>query len=433
MKPKYWLFGVLLLPLLNLRAQDGGGLEKLMKNELRLKHNESGSAWTRFTFSTQFWSRYTNLNAGSLDASGQPAGSEFDFALRRTRFSLQTNFDDRVVLYTQLGFNGLSAVSAKPQIFFHDVWAMLRIAPQQCYIGFGLNGWNGISRLSSVSSQKTMTLDHPGFNYPNINRADIESRQLGVFMKGTVSRISYRAAIAKPFAYNGVPNEPQSDTAYEFPSAKLSYKAYAAFHFLDKEYFNTPYLDMTYIGAKKIFNLGAGFDFHPRSIAEYNAETVRELKNKLHLGADIFIELPMVQNRTFTLYSVFYYNDFGNNYLRASGTMNQWSGGTGMEGAGNNEFKMGTGNIWYTTAGYLFRNDFLKIPGRIQCFYAFTHKNFEALQTPLFNHDIGLNYFLAGQKLKFSLQYSLRPILNDSASTISRYRDAFILQIQVAI
>ena len=415
------------------RAGAPDKISDLLQTEIKLKLNESGTATTKLSFATQFWGRYTGLNAGSTNKAADPISSETEFALRRTRFIMTNNLDDRVIFYTQLGFNSLNSTSAKPQLFFHDVWGMFRIVPKSFYIGFGLNGWNGLSRLSNTSFMKTLTLDNPGVNYPNINRTDMESRQLGVFAKGTVGRLSYRTALTKPFSYNGVSASPQTGTGYEYPSEKLEYKGYFAWHFLDKEYFTTSYVDMTYFGTKKICNLGAGFDIYPQSIAEYDASGNKILKNRNLFAADFMFELPMKNNQTVSVYSAFYSYDFGANFLKSSGVMNNWGGGTGIEGAGNNEFKIGTGNILYSTVGYLFPKEFLKLPGRLQVFYAFTDKNFETLHTALFNHDCGANYYMAGQKLKLSFQYSLRPILNQSAEHIASYKPTAIVQIQLVI
>lgn len=415
------------------RAGAPGKISDLLQTEIKLKLNESGTATTKLLFATQFWGRYTGLNAGSTNKAGDPISSETEFALRRTRFIMTNNLDDRVIFYTQLGFNSLNSTSAKPQLFFHDVWGMFRLVPKSFYIGSGLNGWNGLSRLSNTSFMKTMTLDNPGINYPNINRTDLEGRQLGIFAKGTVGRLSYRTALTKPFSYNGLSSSPKTGTGYEYPSEKLEYKGYMTYHFLDVEYFTTSYVDMTYFGSKKICNLGAGFDIYPRSTAEYDIAGNKTLKNRNLFAADFMLELPMKNNQTISLYSVFYKYDFGSNFLKSSGVMNNWGGGTGIEGTGNNEFKIGTGNIFYSTVGYLFRKEFLKLPGRLQVFYAFSDKNFKALHTALLNHDCGANYYVAGQKLKFSFQYSLRPILNQSADHITSYKPTAIFQIQLVI
>ncbi len=408
-------------------------VDQLLKNEIKFYLNADSSVWSKISFATQFWIRNTTLNDGTASQTGEMLNSETDFALRRTRFSMYNNFGDRIFLYTQFGFNNLCTTRSKPQLYFHDIWGMFRVSANVCYVGFGLSGWNGISRLSNTSFQKTLTTDNPGFNYPSVNHTDLESRQLGIFMKGTAGPVSYRAVVSKPFVYDGVPDVPEPDTGYEFSSPDLEYKGYAAFHFFDKEYFNTPYVDMSYLGKKRLLNLGAGFDIYPNSIAEFSKEGVKQLKNRILLGTDCFFEMPFERGKAISVYSVFYNFDFGKNYLRTFGTMNIWSGGSGPEGAGNSEYKIGTGSTWYTTCGYLFSDHFLNVPGRVQLFYALSEKNLEALPVILWNHDFGMNYYIAGQKFKLSLQYSLRPELNEQADEVDRHPGTMIFQIQLAI
>lgn len=427
------IIGALFSLLSNTYGGSPGIRENLLHDEIKISLNADGTAYSKISFATQFWIRNTQLNEGTTSQSGELLQSEADFAIRRTRFSMYNSFSDRFVLYTQLGFNNVCTTSSKPQLYFHDIWGMFCLIPQSCYIGCGLHGWNGISRLSNVSYQKTLTLDNPGVNIPNINHTDLETRQLGIFIKGTAGRVSYRAALTKPFAYNGVPENPGTQQGYETPSTSLSYKAYAAFHFLDKEYFNTPYIGMTYLGKKRICNIGAGFDISPNSIAEFNETGNKTIKDRILLGVDWFFEHPMRNGKTVTTYSVLYSYDLGNNYLRKSGTINSWSGGSGLEGAGNSEFKIGSGYVWYTNLGYLLNEQFLNIPGRIQLFYAITEKNFEALPSVIWNHDLGLNYYAVEQKIKFSLQYSLRPFVGDIANTGSQHLGSLIFQVQMVI
>ena len=102
---------------------------------------------------------------------------------------------------------------------------------------------------------------------------------------------------------------------------------------------------MTYFGEKKVCNLGAGFDFYPESVAEFNENGSRTLKDRALLGADFFMELPFRKNQAISVYSVIYNYNFGTDYLRSPGTMNRWYGGSGAEDAGNLEYKIGTGNI----------------------------------------------------------------------------------------
>ena len=424
-------------PFFYINADSPEGVASLLDKEL--KADLGHGSWLRFSFVSQFWARYTELNEGTVTQAGDPIGSDIDFAMRRTRFTVQASFQDRVILYTQLGFNNMSSSSPKPEIYLHDVWTMFRIIPDSWYVGFGLHGWAGLSRLSNVSSQRPLTLDNPGFNYPAINRTDIDNRQTGMFMKGTAGRVSYRVAINKPFVYDGRPDGvPDTDVAYEYPSKELSYKGYFALHLWDKEYFNTSYLGMTTLGEKKLFNIGAGFDYFPESMAWYDDAGNINRENQLHFAADLFMELPMAGRQSLSLYSVLYKYDFGKNYLRTSGTVNVWNKSNNPseiapEGFGNGEFRVGTGTVWYNEAGYLFPENFLNVPGRIQLFYAASDKNFEALNTSMWKHDMGGHYYAAGQKLKFTVQYSLRPMLNNALSEVKTHKSSVILQVQAAL
>lgn len=393
-----------------------------LKKGIRLNLSEDGLIYTKFSFGTQFWARNTWLNDGTFAKNGDPLSSEFDFALRRTRFSMFNNLNNKLVLYTQFGFNNLHRQSGKPELYIHDAWGMFEIVPKACYIGFGLHGWNGISRLTNTSYQKTLTLDNPGVNIPAVNRTDLAVRQLGFFVKGTFGRISYRAAVSKPFCYEGSPN---STAAFECATENLGYKAYAAFHFWEKEYFTTSYVGMTYLGEKKILNVGLGFDFYPESIGEQYENGDEKVGDRKLFGADIICELPFAGKQAFTLYSVLYDYDFGSDYLRKYGTMNIWNG------SGNEEYKVGTGLISYSTLGYLFQENFLQLPGRLQLFYAFTAKDFEGFSETIFNHDMGANYYMAGQKLKFSLQYSRRPVMD--VQGLTDQKGTLIFQTQIVI
>jgi hypothetical protein len=83
------------------RADSPEKLEDLLQHEIKLKLNESGSASTKFSFTTQFWGRYSGLNAGSTNKAGDPVTSETEFALRRTRFIMTNNLNDRVIFSSQ--------------------------------------------------------------------------------------------------------------------------------------------------------------------------------------------------------------------------------------------------------------------------------------------------------------------------------------------
>lgn len=104
----------------------------------------------------------------------------------------------------------------------------------------------------------------------------------------------------------------------------------------------------------------------------------------------------------------------------------------------NQQFIPGSGNIVYASFGYLLRNALLLTWGRLQSFYAYTYKNFEGLGTPTMQHDLGLNYLLYSQHVKFSLQYSSCPIYRgttaaDAQGEVTDMRGMLIFQTQITL
>ena len=138
----------------------------------------------------------------------------------------------------------------------------------------------------------------------------------------------------------------------------------------------------------------------------------------------------------FTGYSVFYSYDFGPNYLRNIGIMNEgvadsnFTGDRALAGPGNLQPMIGTGTIWYTQAGILLPNANEKPKVRIQPFAAYTYKNFDALEKASNQFDIGTNFFLDGHHAKITAQYSNRPIYT-AVDKIDSYKGEFLLQLHI--
>ncbi|MFN3876036.1 MAG: hypothetical protein ACK4L7_09020 [Flavobacteriales bacterium] len=153
-------------------------------------------------------------------------------------------------------------------------------------------------------------------------------------------------------------------------------------------------------------------------------------------GVDAFLDLPFAgeRNMAVTAYSVYYLHDWGPNYYRTAGIMNEGTSDPGFlgqrssAGAGNARPLLGTGNIWYTQAGLLLPKG---ISGkmRLQPFAAYTMKDLEALDGPMGFVDAGLNLFFDGHHAKLTLQYSDRPVV--VAGKKDGSRGELILQAQV--
>ena len=398
---------------------------------LRYTFGEDKSSYVKFGVGSQFWVRHIWNNPGSINVQGDTVNQTFDVAMRRMRFSLTGHFAGRFTLYTQFGVNNQTFTSGgaysptgpnnkKPGMFIHDFWVKFPLLSEKLNIGIGLNAFNGVSRLTNVSYMFNFMLDNPTFNFPNIEHTDQIGRQLGFFVHGSLARLNYRFAYAKPFVYaDRQRDNPPVGRAVEVENGRMAAKGYAYWQFWDTEASLLPFTRMTYLGKKRILNIGAGFDYHPASTISLDARGNDRYHDRLAVGADIFLELPTERGNAFNMYLVGYHYDYGPNFLRTSGSMNI-SGGGFLEGeplpqgGGNQQFILGTGNIVYASFGYLLRRSLLEYRGRLQPFYAYTYKIFAGLGTPTMQHDVGLNYLLYGQQVKFSLQYSSRPIYQGS-------------------
>jgi hypothetical protein len=156
-------------------------------------------------------------------------------------------------------------------------------------------------------------------------------------------------------------------------------------------------------------------------------------------GVSIFLDMPIgakEKKMAVTAYSVYYNYNFGPNYLRNIGIMNEgiadatFTGAKALAGPGNAQPMIGTGSIWYTQAGFLIPNKNEKPKVRIQPYLAYTNKNFDALKKSSNQFDLGTNLFLDGHHAKLTAQYSNRPVYT-TVDHIDGYKGEFLLQLQV--
>ncbi len=429
---------------------------------LKFNLNPEGSKYMRFIAWNQIWLRASAMNPGTNIGEEQVSKQE-DIGLRRLRLLAYAQISPRYMIVTHIGINNQTFINGgasgssgtggygngkKPGLFFHDAWNEYALVlptesnPFSLSFGGGLHYYMGLSRMTMSSTLNYMTIDAPIFNWPLIENSDQFARQIGVFAKGKYNRLEYRLSINKPFATNQTPiNATSADVARAVDNnnnAKWSKAGYFEYQFFDKESNLLPFKVGTYLGTKKMFNLGAGFYTAPSSTKTIiNAVTERHATNLF--AGDVFLDLPLgnpSKKMAVTSYSVLYSYDFGPNYLRNIGIMNEgvadasFTGSRALAGPGNLQPMIGTGTIWYTQAGVLLPNENEKPKVRIQPFAAYTYKNFEALDKASNQFDFGTNLFLDGHHAKITAQYSNRPIYT-AANKIETYKGEFLLQLQI--
>ncbi|MCS6988124.1 MAG: hypothetical protein NZM06_01260 [Chloroherpetonaceae bacterium] len=432
----------------------GQGMEKY-GGGARINLNEDKSHYIRFITWVQIWARYQQMNPAST-VNANPTTTASDIGMRRGRFLAYGSFGKGSLFMFHIGINNqtfvgggapgeITGIGKKPQLFIHDMWYEQKIIDKALYLGFGLHYWWGISREANASTLNFLALDAPIYNWPLIEASDQFARQYGVYIKGQIFEgpfglLDYRAHINKPFKPGvgtslggaqfdgtGAATPLTSVQANYNPfNNTFSYGAYLTWQFLDKEPDVLPFEVGTYVGTKRVFNLGFGFYYHPKgSATTTNASgTVRrdsiKTYDQLLLGFDAFLDLPFGEGdnkSALTVYSVLYKYDFGPNYIRNIAIMPTAAPNPrvppaqhSLNGAGAAYPHLGTGIIFRTEAGYLLPKSWFNYGGRLQPFASINYLGFDRLADKGIVWELGANYFIEGHHAKYSAMWRQRPV-----------------------
>lgn len=410
--------------------------EKASYKPARIDFNDDGSQYIRFITWHQIWTRAIQNNPRTL-IQGDTDEWSFDVGIRRSRFLVVGQPIPEVQILTHVGINNQTfSNQRKPQVFVHDAWVQYRLHDEKIqdtdqslslYAGFGLHYWHGISRMTNASTLNLMTIDVPILNFPTIERSDQFARMLGAYLKGKVYALDYRFAINRPFV-----NE-VTDAGLQFnpTSASPAYAGYINWQFLDQESNAVPYTVGSYLGKKRVFNVGAGFHIHPKGMATFDATpAITDENDIVLLGADVFADFPIGDAGAFTGYFAYYHYDFGDDFVRSFGIMNLGTptATSNTLGAGNAYPIIGTGEHFYLQAGYL-----LPLQIMLQPYVATQLSLMDALDDPMALFEVGLNWFLGGHHAKLTLHYRNRPVFITDARPFPEdtRRSEIILQTHV--
>ena len=364
---------------------------------LKMKFNEDGSKYLRVISWAQVQANY-NLDE-SLDANGNE-NSQLSFNLRRARVLMFAQINKNFLILTHFGLNSLNSSNLSPtgkgdgsQLFFHDVWAQYSIGKNHT-VGGGLHYFNGISRLNNQSTLNMMTLDNNRQSWATIGLSDQFARHLGVFAKGQFEKLQYRVAIndASASSLDGRTAIAGGEAVYNGRAtlggkdAGKTYAGYFDYHFFDQESNFLPYKVGTYLGGKKVFNVGAGFFLHPKgAVIDTGSETAPELQGEdvSIFAVDAFYDAPLSDNGSaITAYAVFQSNDYGKDYLFSA---------------------YGTGSMLYGHVGYVFKGEATKT--RYQPYVSYGTHSYDATSDNRNTLGVGVNAFMSGHNSKLTLEY----------------------------
>lgn len=392
MKKLYFLICVLVLLPNIIHAQDEP--DRSYK-PLTLKLNESGSKYLRFITWHQIWAEDGNLSDPS-------AG--FTMRVRRSRFLTYAQITPRFLILTHIGLNTLRSsnmdpigdarASDAPQLFLHAAWNEFRVSEDNSlYIGAGLHYWNGLSRLTSASTLNFMTQDNYRQAWAQLGLSDQFARHLGVYAKGQIGRFQYAISANDPIS-NALGSADLADLTEGSitysgrrvlgDEAGLVLTGYFEVQLGDQESKKLPYRVGSYLGKKKVFNIGAGFFSHRNGTVRVEGG-LPVGQNVRHFAADVYYDAPTAGGGAINAYGAYYNYDYGDNY--------------------NLGTTYGTGSSFYGQFGYLLPFNF-NGGQRIMPYLAYSNRNFDAFDNAGNRLQIGANWFVNGHNAKITLEYT---------------------------
>jgi hypothetical protein len=441
---------------------------KKEKNNLKFNLNEDGSHFFQATFLNQTWVRFNESNDGTT-LFNKRAPSTFDIGLRRTRIQMFGQITDRTFIYFQFGQNNFNNTAAYPNgnrktaSFFHDALCELKLSKgNQLKVGGGLTILNGVSRFSQPSIGSIMTLDVPVFLQYTVDQTDQFARRLAVYARGQVGKIDYRIYMSNPFPVttNGqaAPTLGKNATFVNTtvfanghgPGIQNQYGGYLAYNFFENETHTTPYMQGTYLGTKKVWNVAIGGAYQKDATWYLKQDTSGAYKdttyaNMMHLSIETFLDMPLNKDKgtAVNFFAGYYNTNYGHNYLRYNGAMNPGTGSiatnTFSSNSYGNAFPMfGTGQVGYAQFGFLLPKKLLgEGNGQLMPFLSAQYSDYEALQHKgMLLFDAGLNWLIKGHNSKISIDYQNRPTYYlDTKGDVQNgnRKNCFIVQYQILI
>jgi hypothetical protein len=322
----------------------------------------------KIDYSLQLWMQQRDFRSAS------DSGDSFDTFLRRNRLTFYGQYNDWVSYYAQIEAGGDSRYGDDNRsVYYRDAYVTLDYSDPVRIIAGRFK--NTFSRENLEACLEPLTLD----------RAEVISytpfggtRDTGVALWGNLAdaTFQYRVMI--------------SDGREGDEVAKDSPRITARFHWspLDPEY-DYGYRG-TYLGTKEVFTIGVGFDQQANvAYADYTAKT--DMVDYTASTVDIFYEKP-TESGTYTI----------------SGAMMKYEADDAINNPNHDSALPVTTELEasYLKAGYLYPEQ-IGI-GRLQLFTRFESSDYKytAINLDQSLSAFGANYYIDGQNLKISAEFS---------------------------
>jgi hypothetical protein len=320
------------------------------------------------------------------DTGSGPNGTDntSDIYFKRNRFMMSGQLDDVYGFYAAVQFQGderifPTSVAETPRKSFDILDTYLYADYTDAFrLRAGLTK-DQLVRENLENCFAPLSVDRSYFIYTDLPRLN---RDFGVVLWGNLADalIQYRLAAMKG-------NDDIND-----PKSSLRYTARVHVSLLDPEY--SIVYSGTYRGQKKVLTIGAGYQLE--SDAVYGNVAGKDMaKDYKAYTYDVFFEYPTPAG-TFTVSGAYLKEDFDGAYKGAD---------PDPRSIGINGEKSG----WYSKVGYMLPG---KIgTGELQVFGRYEEWKFAEF-SGIFDQEIkwsalGINYFLKGQDLRLTLEYSI--------------------------
>jgi hypothetical protein len=413
-----------------------------MLKDGKLWLNEDGSNYFKVTLVSQVWLRNTEMNPGST-INGYAKDNFTDIGIRRARLQAFGQIADRVFIYSQIGMNNFNySADRKAGFFIHDILGEYEVVKKHLSLGGGLTAWNGLTRYAAPAVGSILGVDAPLFEQTTNDVTDQFLRKLSVYAKGKFGKFDYRLVMSSPMSVqksNGYSAAIGTNSTFSPKPPKMQWQGYFQWQFLDQEANTTPYATGTYLGTKRVFNIGAGFQFQPDAMWHSNGTGDSITTHMQHFAVDMFYDAPMnkATGTAISAYATYMNLNWGKGYIRNQATMNPANGTNRpdiLNGSGNGYPSFGTGNLLYGQVGYKFKNNLIGNT-TIMPYASLQYAHYDRLKDNMSFWDAGVNWLLKGHTSKLTFAYQNRPIYQIDATTQEAFKTdrkgSFLVQYQV--
>jgi hypothetical protein len=201
------------------------------------------------------------------------------------------------------------------------------------------------------------------------------------------------------------------------------------------------------LGTKKIVNIAGGFIHQSDALWSKNALGDTTYQQMMHWAIESFVDIPLnkAKHSAINAYLGYFNTNYGTNYLRYNGAMNPANGTnltasnsiTGQGPTYGNAYPMfGTGHVIYSQIGYLLPSKNANMSNRWMPYASTSLASYDRINGLSVNmYNVGINYYLQGNKAKLSLDVQNRPsyFVKDNQVMSSNRLNSVTLQFQLFI